>query len=82
MALYVEEGETLKSLPCKRLTLTQLKVAGSELAQEILALLARGANYSQEIAKELGEHEQKVYYHMRRLEEAGVIRQAPEPPPD
>lgn len=74
MALFVTQNENgLASLPCKERTLSQLKNAGSPLAQEILALLSKKARYSHEIAKELNIHEQKIYYHIRKLEAAGLI---------
>ena len=68
-----EEGKGLTSLPCARKSFTQLKTAGSPMAQHILALLSEKALYSQELANRLGVHEQKVYYHIRRLERAGLI---------
>ncbi len=40
---------------------------------EILQLLAERPRYPAEMAQELGMHEQKVYYHVRKLEEAGMI---------
>ncbi len=74
MALFVtEKGEGLASLPCAERTLHQLKAATSPLAQKILSLLARSPRYSHELAKALGMHEQKIYYHMRKLESAGLI---------
>ncbi len=40
----------------------------------ILRELAKSPNYPKGLAKILGEDEQKIYYHIRRLEEAGLIR--------
>jgi len=36
-------------------------------------MLADAEMYPMEIAKKLGVHEQKVYYHIRKLAKAGVI---------
>ncbi|MDY6766205.1 MAG: helix-turn-helix domain-containing protein [Candidatus Nanohaloarchaea archaeon] len=40
---------------------------------EILKLLAERPRYPAEMADELDMHEQKVYYHVRELEDAGMI---------
>lgn len=47
--------------------------AFSELGQRILSILVAGPKYPREIARELDTHHQTVYYHTRRLEEAGLI---------
>jgi len=74
MPRYVDEKEgRLESLPCNQATFSQLKAAGSPLAQHILDLLAERPYYSHELAKELKVHEQKVYYHIRKLEKARLI---------
>jgi len=52
----------------------QLKAVLNKLSWQILRLLGEGEMYPIEIAKELGIHEQKVYYHIRKLREAGVIK--------
>jgi DNA-binding transcriptional ArsR family regulator len=46
----------------------------SELGWKILRLLSEKEMYPIEIAKKLNIHEQKVYYHIRRLSEAGIVR--------
>jgi DNA-binding transcriptional ArsR family regulator len=74
MGRYSEEGEQgLLSLPSATATFAQLKAGSSLLAQRILALLAERPRYSHEIAKELRVHEQKIYYHVRRLVRAHLI---------
>jgi len=50
-----------------------LKPILSRLSWRILTLLGEGEMYPIEIAKKLGVHEQKVYYHIRKLAEAGII---------
>lgn len=47
--------------------------ASGKLGQRILALLASGPKYPAEMARSLGVHHQTVYYHMGRLERAGLI---------
>ena len=44
------------------------------LRWEILKLLAERPRHASEVARILGEHEQKIYYHMRQLENMGLIK--------
>jgi DNA-binding transcriptional ArsR family regulator len=50
--------------------------ASSRLGQKILALLSSGPKYPAEMARSLGAHHQTVYYHIGRLERAGLITRA------
>ena len=47
--------------------------AFSNVGQKVLSALAGGPRYPREIARALGTHHQIVYYHVRRLEKAGLI---------
>ncbi|HKT22588.1 MAG TPA: winged helix-turn-helix domain-containing protein, partial [Nitrososphaerales archaeon] len=47
--------------------------ASGKLGQKILSLLATGPKYPAEMARSLGAHHQTVYYHIGRLEKAGLI---------
>ncbi len=67
-----QRNETL-SLPCKELSPVQIKTLSSQLAQKILKKLAEKSAYPKELAKELNVHEQKVYYHIKKLEKSGII---------
>lgn len=49
-------------------------VLGSELAAKILSELGKKPQCAMDIARKLKEHEQKIYYHIRRLEEAGIVK--------
>lgn len=51
----------------------KLKTILGSLSWKILTLLSNREMYPLEIAKELGIHEQKVYYHTRKLAKAGAI---------
>ncbi|MFB6265759.1 MAG: ArsR/SmtB family transcription factor [Candidatus Nanohaloarchaea archaeon] len=51
----------------------KLKGVLNETRWEILKKLAERPRYPAEIAEELGMHEQKVYYHIRQLEDADMI---------
>jgi DNA-binding transcriptional ArsR family regulator len=51
-----------------------LKMMLGTLSWKILALLNQKPMYPLEIARQLGIHEQKVYYHIRKLEKSGAIK--------
>lgn len=46
----------------------------SPLASRILNAIAKKPSYPKEIAKKMGLHEQKIYYHIRNLEKSGMIK--------
>ena len=47
--------------------------ASGVVGQKILSLLSTGPKYPAEMARELHAHHQTVYYHIGRLEKAGLI---------
>jgi DNA-binding transcriptional ArsR family regulator len=51
----------------------KLKMILGNLSWKILTLLSKKEMYPMEIARQLGMHEQKVYYHIRKLAKAGAI---------
>ena len=51
----------------------KLKLILGSLSWKILTLLSKKEMYPLEIARQLGMHEQKVYYHIRKLAKAGAI---------
>jgi len=52
----------------------RLKVVLNKLSWKILELLSEKEMYPMELAKKLKLHEQKVYYHTRKLAKAGAIK--------
>lgn len=62
------------SLPAKEIKPENVGSISSELAIKILKLLTKKPMYPIQLAKELKVHEQKIYYHIRNLEKAGIIR--------
>lgn len=66
--------ENTKILPAKLIDVERLKTATSPLAWKILKLLSENNYYPKEIGKKLKMHEQKIYYHIRRLEKAGLVK--------
>jgi len=79
MAWIVEQknGKTF-SLATKTLEPKQLKVALSPLAWKILKILTEKPSYPKEIGNKLKMNEQKIYYHIRNLEKAGLIEKLKE----
>lgn len=74
MFVITKNKNEIYSLPAKELSFNSLKNFGSELAQKIVKCISDKAKYPADIAKELKVHEQKVYYHIRNLEKAGVVK--------
>lgn len=72
--LYVvKKQEQTLSMPALELPLKHVRAVSSELAQRILKNIASEAKYPKQIAAALKVHEQKVYYHIKNLETAGVV---------
>jgi len=77
--LLTEEDKTQK---VKEITIVKdpqkLKMILNTLSWKILVMLSEKEMYPLEIAKKLGIHEQKVYYHIRKLAKAEAITVARE----
>jgi DNA-binding transcriptional ArsR family regulator len=52
----------------------RLKSVLNKLSWKILQLLSKKEMYPMEVARKLDMHEQKVYYHIRKLAKAGAIK--------
>jgi DNA-binding transcriptional ArsR family regulator len=52
----------------------KMKPILNKLSWQILNLLSKEEMYPLEIARQLKQHEQKIYYHIRKLTKVGVIR--------
>jgi DNA-binding CsgD family transcriptional regulator len=76
MQLVEKTRDGLQSLPVRLVSPPALRPATAPLATRILQLLAESPSYPKEIARTLKVHEQLVYYHVRRLEKARIIRHA------
>ncbi len=59
---------------------SRIGAVSSPLAWRILQELARAPDYPNALAARMKVHEQKVYYHVRRLESAGFLRVIREEP--
>jgi len=72
--LLHEEGKTQKVKEIAVIEDPQkLKMILNSLSWKILVMLSEREMYPLEMAKKLGIHEQKVYYHVRKLAKAGAI---------
>jgi len=72
--LLQENGETQEVKEICILDDSQkLKMILGSLSWKILTLLSKKEMYPLEIARHLGMHEQKIYYHIRKLAKAGAI---------
>ncbi len=75
--LVIEKAKgRIVSLPAKELSPGQAKHLTSSLARRILVELARKQAYPMDLAKKLKVNEQKIYYHIRKLEKARIIEVA------
>jgi len=61
-------------LNVKDVDLDKLSSVKSKLAKRVLQSIVDDAKYPKQIAKELKENEQKIYYHIRNLEKAGIVK--------
>ncbi len=74
MFIIDKQKNEVYSLPAKELSVEHAATVSSELAHKILNLLVKEPMYPIDIAKSLKVHEQKIYYHIRNLEKAGIIK--------
>lgn len=70
---YVIDEKEGTAAPFLTMAPGPLKTVTSALAAKILASLAREPSYPARLAKELDVHEQKICYHIRKLEHAGIL---------
>jgi DNA-binding transcriptional ArsR family regulator len=72
--LLQDDGKTQKVKEIGMMRDSQkLKMILGRLSWKILTMLSEEEMYPLEIARQLGVHEQKVYYHIRKLAKAGAI---------
>jgi len=74
MGYFVKErGNKREVFRAKEMEVKKMNVFGSELSVRIINELAKKPACAMDLARALNEHEQKIYYHLRRLEKAGII---------
>jgi DNA-binding transcriptional ArsR family regulator len=52
----------------------KMNIFNSDLSLKIINELVKEPGCAMDLARRLGQHEQKIYYHIRKMEDAGVIR--------
>jgi DNA-binding transcriptional ArsR family regulator len=74
MEYFIKESKNEEKIyRAKEMEVKKLNVFGSELAIKIVRELAKKPACAMDLARILNEHEQKIYYHLRKLEKAGII---------
>jgi DNA-binding transcriptional ArsR family regulator len=75
MPYFIEDTDDgQKAYGVLKLKPKKLNVLNSELALKILQELSKRPSCAMDISRRLKEHEQKIYYHLRRLEAAGIVK--------
>ncbi|MBW2967431.1 helix-turn-helix domain-containing protein, partial [Candidatus Woesearchaeota archaeon] len=74
MQVVERKKQKVYALDAKEVDLAGLGRVGSKLAKKVLSAVVQKEKYPKQIAKELKENEQKVYYHVRNLAKAGLIK--------
>lgn len=73
MFVVTKNEKGIYSLPANEIKASDSNVLSSDLAIKIIKLLVQKPMYPKEIARELKLNEQKVYYHIRNFEKAGIV---------
>ena len=76
MIIVKKEKNKILSIPTSEVNINSIRTVGSELAVKILKAIYEKPDYPLGIARRLGVNEQKVYYHIKHLERAGIIEVA------
>lgn len=75
MTYFVEETQDGQRVYSTRvIEPKRLNVFNSDLSLKVLAELAKKPQCAMDVARRLKQHEQKIYYHIRRLEKAGIVK--------
>lgn len=73
MQIIREDKGKIYSLNTKELSFEDMGALTNSVAKDILKVLQKEPMYPKQIAKELGLHEQNIYYYIKKLEKAKVI---------
>jgi DNA-binding transcriptional ArsR family regulator len=74
MRIIEQRKQKIYALDAKEIGAEEIGSASSELARKIINAIVEKEKYPKQIASELKENEQKIYYHIRNLEKAGLIK--------
>ncbi len=74
-SVFIENGGSVQKIYESLLVEPEdLSIFSSGLAVRIVEELARQPACAMDLAKKLRQHEQKIYYHMRKMKDAGIVR--------
>ncbi len=76
MFIVTKDKNEIYSLPVQEIDPQKADVFSTDLAVRIAKLLLEKPSYPAKLAKELNVHEQKIYYHIRKFHEAGILQLA------
>ena len=74
MYIVKKDSEGVSLVKTRAINYKDLSVLGSDIAGEILNALSKSPRTPSQIAKTIGCHEQTVYYHLRKLVSAGIVK--------
>lgn len=72
MKIVQEKQNNVYSLDTKELSFNDVGSLNNPIAKKIISKL-KVPMYPKSLAKEIGVHEQKIYYHIKKLEKGGII---------
>lgn len=52
----------------------KMNIFNSDLSLQIINELVKEPGCAMDLARKMGQHEQKIYYHLRKMENVGIIR--------
>ncbi len=74
-SVFIEQDEgTQKVYESQIVKPKTLSIFNSPLAQRIISELAEQPMCAMDLARKIGQHEQKIYYHLKKMKAAGVIK--------
>ena len=74
-SVFIENGGSVQKVYESMLVEPEnLSIFNSKLAMRIVAELVKQPACAMDLAKKIGQHEQKVYYHLRKMKDAGIIK--------
>lgn len=75
MTYFVEDtGRGQKVYKTHVIEPRKLNVFNSDLSLKIMEELSKKPQCAMDVARKLKQHEQKIYYHIRRLQKAGIVK--------
>lgn len=74
MKIIKEEKDKVYSIFTKEINLDDIPNLSSKTVKKIFNAISEEPMYPKQIAKQIKEHEQSIYYYIKKLEKAGLIK--------